>query len=124
MPRRAKSQAYLPVQVQLDRIFTELKGLKTAVAAGFAALRKGIMAKLDDLANDITDLNTVEDGLVKLLEDYKAKIDAAAGDQTKIDAIHDQFVAQKKKLADALTANTPAAPAAGVKKPGKARAKK
>ena len=70
-----------------------------------------IMATLDDVVNKVTDLGSVEDGVVTLLTDVKTKLDAAiaSGDPAKIQQISDALGAQKQKLADAITANTPAA---------------
>lgn len=77
------------------------------------------MATIDDVVKDVTDESTVEDGLITLTTDIKTQLDAAlAGTtvppavQAKIDAVFTQLETNKAKLAAAITANTPAAPAA------------
>jgi hypothetical protein len=78
-----------------------------------------VMATIDDVVKDVTDESTVEDGLITLTTDIKTQLDAAlAGTtvppavQAKIDAVFTQLETNKAKLAAAITANTPAAPAA------------
>jgi hypothetical protein len=68
------------------------------------------MATLDDVVAKVTNLGTVEDSIVALLVDLKAKLDAAGTDPVKLQALSDALSAQTQKLADAVTANTPAAP--------------
>lgn len=68
------------------------------------------MATLDDLVAQVNDLGTVEDGVVALLTDIKARLDAAGADPAKLQALSDALAAQKQKLADAVSANTPASP--------------
>lgn len=67
------------------------------------------MATLDDLVQKVTDLGTVEQGVVALLTDISARLKAAGQDQAKLDALAAALDAQKQALSDAVTANTPAA---------------
>jgi hypothetical protein len=69
-----------------------------------------IMALLDDVVSKVTALSTVEDSVIALLTDIKAKLDAAiagGADPAKLQALSDAIDAQKQKLTDAVTANTP-----------------
>jgi len=67
---------------------------------------------LDDLVTKVTAENTVIDSAVTLLSTIKAELDAAiaSGDPAKVQAVADLIDAGQKKLADAVVANTPAAP--------------
>jgi hypothetical protein len=68
------------------------------------------MAKtLDDILQGVQDESTVDDSIVTLVTNLKAAVDAAGGNQAKIDAAFAQITANKQKVADAVTANTPAA---------------
>jgi uncharacterized protein YoxC len=71
-----------------------------------------IMATLDDVVSKVNDLGTVEEGVVTLLTDIKARLDAAiaSNDPAKLQQLADALDAQKQRLAEAITANTPAAP--------------
>lgn len=70
---------------------------------------------LDNLVAKVEALETVEASAVKLLGDLKAALDAAvaAGDLSAVQAIADRIGTDTDALAAAVTANTPAAPAAG-----------
>lgn len=70
------------------------------------------MATLDDVVSKVTDVGTVEDSVLTLLTDIAQKLKDAGQDQTKLDALAAALDAQKQKLTDAVTANTPAAPPA------------
>lgn len=74
---------------------------------------------LDDVLQDATDESTVADSLIALTGSIKAQLDSVlAGTtvtpavQVKIDAIFAQLENNKAKVAAAILANTPAAPAA------------
>jgi len=75
-------------------------------------LKKGrrIMALIDDIESDVTVQTTVIDGVMTLLTNLKAQIDAAGTDPAKLQAIKDGLLANTKKLADAVAANTVAQP--------------
>lgn len=88
----------------------------SALARDLNILGDRIMASLDDVLNDVTAESTVIDSLVVLLNGIKQQLaDALSGTvippavQAKIDAIFTQAEANKTKLSDAVTANTPAA---------------
>jgi ABC-type transporter Mla subunit MlaD len=71
-----------------------------------------IMKTLDDIVTEVTGEKTVIDSAVTLLNGLSQQLkDALASqDPTKIQAVIDQIDANKQELADAITANTPAAP--------------
>lgn len=75
-----------------------------------------IMGKtLDDILTDVTDEVTLINSISALLSGIKAQLDAAlagglsAAQQAKVDAIFAQVESNKKLVADAIAANTPAA---------------
>lgn len=71
---------------------------------------------LDALNTKVADLETVEASAVTLLQGLKAALDAALalGDPaaivTAVQSVSDKLGADTQTLADAVTANTPAAP--------------
>lgn len=76
-----------------------------------------IMAKIEEVLQDISDESTLEDSILALvtgikqqLADALANVTVPADVQAKIDAAFAQLEANKAKLTDAITANTPAAP--------------
>lgn len=80
--------------------------------------KEKIMAKtLEEVLADVKSEATVDDSLIALTSGLKAQLDAVlAGNltpdqQAEVDAIFDAAESNKAKVADAVTANTPAAPA-------------
>jgi len=72
-----------------------------------------IMASLDETLAAVQSESTVDDSIIALLNGLAAQI-AAGGlspaDQAKVDQIFASATANSKKVSDAVTANTPAAP--------------
>ena len=70
-----------------------------------------IMAELDDLKAAVARETEVDESAIVLLNGLKAKLDAAiaAGDPAALKALSDSLGAESQKLADAVSANTPAA---------------
>lgn len=71
-------------------------------------------AQLDQLTQDVTDITNVAEGAIALLGNLKTQLDAAIaansnGDDTQLAALSETLEAEKQKLADAITANTPGA---------------
>lgn len=95
---------------RLARIEEKLDKLLTGQAVSLAKGRL-IMATLADLATAVAAEKTVVDSAVTLLGGLSQQLkDAlASGDPNAIQAIIDSVDAQKQELADAVTANTPAA---------------
>jgi hypothetical protein len=76
-----------------------------------------IMQDLTQLTADVANDTTVEKSAVTLLQGLKARLDAAiaadqSGDPQQLAALSRQLEASTADLAAAITANTPAAPAA------------
>lgn len=75
-------------------------------------------ATLDTLLQAVQDESTIEDSVIALLVSIKTQLDAALSAeltpaaQAKVDAIFAALEANKTKLSDAVTANTPTAPTA------------
>jgi hypothetical protein len=70
------------------------------------------MATLDDLTQAVADASTVDESIITLLDNIAAQLAAAQTDPAKIQAVIDTINAEKQRVADAVTANTPAAPTA------------
>jgi len=78
-----------------------------------------VMATVQDVINEIAAERSVEDSVVALLDainaqlvDVKAQLAASGADASALDAVIAQLKANEDKLTDAVTRNTPAAPAA------------
>lgn len=69
-----------------------------------------IMATLADLQAAVAAEDTVIDSAVTLLQGLSAQIAALTPNQAAIDALAADVAAKTQALADAITANTPAAP--------------
>ena len=70
------------------------------------------MALLDDILSDVQDEATVDASIITLLTNLSASLAAAGQDPVKLAAIKAQIDKNKQAIADAIVANTPAAPAA------------
>lgn len=93
--------AYLIVLVLLVAILFKLNKLENK-----------IMVAIDDLIADVQDESTVVNGIIALLNSISAQLAAAGTDQVKLQQLKDLIDANKAKISAAVTANTPAAPAA------------
>lgn len=71
-----------------------------------------VMANLDSLKAALEADTSATNSAITLIEELAAQIKAVSADQAAVDALADQFAAQAKALADAVAANTPAAPTA------------
>ena len=73
------------------------------------------MATLDQVLESVTAEDAVDDSIIALLVGIKEQLDAVLdgnltpAQQAKVDAIFDKVEASKKKVADAIVANTPSA---------------
>lgn len=73
------------------------------------------MANFDELNAEVTNLTTVTQSAIALINGIAAKIEAAvaandAGDNSQLASLASSVRAQATALADAVAANTPAAP--------------
>ena len=73
-----------------------------------------IMATIADLTADVQAETTVNQSAITLLNGLASQLAAAiaSGDPAALGALHDSIVANTAALSAAVTANTPAAPAA------------
>lgn len=69
------------------------------------------MVNLDALTAQLEAETNAVTAAVNLITTLADEIRAASGDQAAVNALAEQFAAQAKTLADAVAANTPAAPA-------------
>lgn len=89
-----------------------------AIVQGLGRQESIIMATLDQVLADVQAESTVVNSLASLTAGIKAQLDAALAGaltpevQTKVDAIFTGIEANKQKMADAIIANTSAAPPA------------
>lgn len=77
------------------------------------AIQKGETIMADILDQDIqavTDQTTVIQSAITLITGLTAKLAAAGTDPVKLQALHDSLTANTTGLANAIAANTPAAP--------------
>lgn len=72
--------------------------------------QEAIMANFDQLHADVEANGDAVDSAVTLLNDLSARIADAADDPAEIQAIAAELSAQSTSLAEAVAANTPAAP--------------
>jgi hypothetical protein len=106
----------------MQRLDSEIQHLQTTCNQILQFLKTGkadIMASVQDVVNEITAERTVEDSVVALLDaiqaqlvDVKTQLANAGADASALDAVIAQLKANEQVLTDAVTRNTPAAPAA------------
>jgi hypothetical protein len=65
-------------------------------------------ADLSQLTQRVTDIETVSESVLELVAGLKAELDAAGTDQVALTALSDRLGVEAGRLADAVTANTPA----------------
>lgn len=70
---------------------------------------KAMSAEIDRLTASVTLLTSVDDSLVTLVTNLAQTIRDNATDSAALNALADKLDAEKQKVADAVTANTPAA---------------
>lgn len=70
------------------------------------------MATTDDILQDVQENSSAVDSAVTLLTNLSGMIAAAGTDPAKLDAIRAALDGNTARLADAVVANTPAAPTA------------
>jgi len=94
---------------QLNRIEGKLDKLLTRLIGQGVVM----MATLDDIKQAVADEKTVEDSVLALLTNVEQQLkDAIAqNDPAAMQAVVDQIAANKRAMADAVAANTAAAPA-------------
>ncbi len=68
-----------------------------------------LSAEIDRLTASVTNLTTVDDSLVALVTNLAQTIRDNATDPAALNALADKLDAESTKVADAVTANTPAA---------------
>lgn len=89
-----------------------------AIVQGLERQESIVMATLDQVLVDVKAESTVVDSLSSLTAGIKAQLDVALAGaltpevQAKVDAIFAGIEGNKQKMADAIIANTPAAPPA------------
>jgi hypothetical protein len=69
-----------------------------------------VSQELDDLTTQVAANKDVTQSAITLIQGIKARLDAAGTDPTKLKALRDDLAAQDLALANAVAANTPAAP--------------
>lgn len=98
---------------RIERGMTRLELEQRQNSALLSALIIGekIMSKqLDDLATQVSQVETVEQSAITLIQGLAAQIAASANDPAAIQALAARLLASSTALAAAVTANTPSAP--------------
>lgn len=70
------------------------------------------------LANEVSELTSVVDSAVALMDGFQSRLDAAIeadnlSDSSNVGQFAKSFASEKARLAEAVTRNTPAAPGGG-----------
>jgi hypothetical protein len=104
----------IDAQITIDTGGSELADLVLNISTLLSRLTtqvQTIMATIQDLVNQVSETKTVADSAVALITGLKAQLDAAiaSNDPAALQALSDSLGAVKQELADAVTANTPAA---------------
>jgi len=92
-----------------EDLYNHERRLEHMILAALEQMEKRLMKTLDDIQQDVADEATVVGSVVTLLNNLSQQLKDAGNDPAKIQAIIDQVDANKKALADAVVANTPAA---------------
>lgn len=109
----------LRVSIDLDDIREDLDELRSLA---YEVLRRltflntqehEMSLNLDAITADVAGTADAVTSAVTLIQSIADELRNAAGDQAAIDALATQLEGAKQSLADAVVANTPAAPAAG-----------
>jgi hypothetical protein len=81
------------------------------LSAKLGVMEARLMSVLSDLQARVAAEDTVIDSAITLLQGLKTQLDAAvaSGDPAALQALSDDIGAKTQALADAVTANTPAA---------------
>ncbi len=104
------------IETQLREHMHALKSIARTEQSQGVALAKlqtqgeEIMVQIDDVVTSLESLPTVLDGMDALLKSLKDQLAAQGLDQAKVDKAFALAEANKKRIVDALLANTPNAP--------------
>jgi hypothetical protein len=98
-------------------LITKLNDIAAVQSTQFAAILKQgtkIMATLDDITAKVAAQTTIEDSLLTLMQELKDQITALPGltaaQQAQVDQIFSDLSTNNDRMANAVTANTPATP--------------
>lgn len=69
-----------------------------------------LMPLIDDITQSVATNTTLDGSIIQLLSNISAQLAAAGTDQGKLAALKTQIDANNQAIADAIKANTPAAP--------------
>lgn len=92
------------IAMQLERVLAQLE----------TSLEKEntMAATIQDILDGVNQESTVDDSIITLLNNIAAQLASAGVPQAQIDAVMSVIQANQAKVTAAVTANTPAAPAA------------
>lgn len=93
----------------LGRRAQNIERLLAAVLHQLEHMETKLSAEIDRLTASVTALTTVDDSLVALVGNLAQAIRDNATDPAALNALADKLDAESIKVADAVTANTPAA---------------
>lgn len=94
----------------IDKRLTDIESLLQQLLAKEQAMTQ----EFDDLAAEVTQIDTVTESVLTLITGLVAKVNALGDAPTpeQLKALRDSLEADRQKLADAVTANTTPAPTA------------
>lgn len=95
-----------PQKVQDDQVLAKLDEILAQLKKGEATMSK----EMDDLEAEVTDVKTVQQSAITLINGLAAQITAAGTDPVRLKAVTDSLKSNAADLAAAVAANTPAAP--------------
>jgi phage shock protein A len=96
-----------------DPLIAEIHSMVTALTEG----AKAMASELDDLTAKVTENADVTQSAITLLNGLKEQLDAAGTDPAALAALSQALGSSSSALADAVAANTPAAPNAPEQQP-------
>lgn len=93
----------------LDRQLAEMRQETRAAFRNLTQRMNTLMATMQDVQAAVTAEDTVVDSAIALLQGLAAAVAGLKPDQAAIDALAADITSKTQMLADAVTANTPAA---------------
>ena len=102
------ARMFSSVLQQLGQVLANQK----TILARLGSMETKIMATIADIETEVTNETTVDQSVLTLVQGLVAQVEANKNDPAKLDALLAKMKANSQSLADAVVANTPAAPSA------------
>lgn len=85
-----------------------LVGIRSALNSSFVKDLRKIMAKLDDLEREVSEMGSVVESAVAVISGIRDELKSAGTDQAKLDALAAKLDSDASKLANAIATGTDA----------------